>query len=236
MMKNVIALTLVALLAACAAPLTPPTGPVPTTVAAADVKVGEFWEYAVRDAYTGLPFGILRYQVVHSDPQHVAVEVRRNSALVDTYIYSPGWNPREMPITNVQRLKFQTPLPAFPFPLEPGKTWNNVVKALDPNNGRTYNVHVQGKVLGWDHVRVPAGEFDALKIRRYVFAGNAESFKSQEEIIQYEWYAPSVRRVVKEEGTSRHTDYSRSEGHGAEGMPLVVRGDWLIADLVGYSR
>lgn len=235
-MKSLLALLVTAALVACAAPLTPPTGPVPASVTAAPVKVGDFWEYSVRDAYTGLPFGMYRYDVVHSDAQNVAVEVRRNGQLVDTYVYSPGWNPSEMPITNVQRLKFQTPFPAFPFPLEPGKTWSSVVKALDPQNGRTYNVHVLGKVIGWDHVRVPAGEFDALKVRRYVYAGNAVSFRSQEEIIQYDWYAPSVRRVVKEEGTSKHTDYSRSEGMGAEGMPLVVRGDWLIGDLVAYSR
>lgn len=236
MTRHLVALSLALLVASCAARLVPPTGPVPATVSAADVKVGEYWEYAVRDAYTGLPFGTFRYDVVHTDPQHVAVEVRRDGALVDTYVYSPGWNPREMPIPNVQRLKFQAPLPAYPFPLQPGKSWNTVVKALDPRSGRTFNVHVLGRVVGWEHVRVPAGDFDALKIRRYVYAGNADSFRSQEEIIQYDWYAPSVRRVVREESTSKHTDFSRSEGYGAEGLPLTVRGDWLVADLVAYSR
>lgn len=222
----------------CAAPTLPPKGPVPSSVAAPQVKVGDFWEYAVRDAYTQLPFGTYRYEVTRVDGQGVAVDVKRNGALIDTFFYAPDWNPREMPLRNVQRLRFQTPFPAYPYPLEPGKTWHTVVKAFDPANGKTYNVHVQGKVMGWERVNVPAGEFDALRVRRYIFAGNAEWFQSQEEIIEHDWYVPSVGRSVREEGKSQHVDHSRSEGGAGDGggMPMIVRGDWLIADLVRFSR
>ena len=63
-------------------------------------------------------------------------------------------------------------------------------------------------------------------------------FNTQEEIIQYDWYAPSVRRVVRTEDRSQHIDNSRSEGmgDGGGGMPMIVRGDWLIADLVSFSQ
>ena len=145
--------------------------------------------------------------------QGVAVDVKHDGRLIDAFFYAPGWNPREMPLTNVQRFRYGgAPFPAYAYPLEPGKSWYTIVDALDPATGRTHRVHVQGKVIGWERIRVPAGEFDVLRVRRFVFADNAEFFKTQEEIIQTDWYAPSVRRVVREEGTSRHVDRSRSDG------------------------
>ena len=47
-----------------------------------------------------------------------------------------------------------------------------MVRATDLATGKTYRVHVQARVTGWERVRVPAGEFDALRVQRYVYAGN----------------------------------------------------------------
>jgi hypothetical protein len=236
MIRRLVTLVVLAWLSACAAPVAPPSGPVPPSVSAAEVKVGDYWEYSVRDGYTRLPRGTYRYEVTRSDASGVAVDVKHEGRLIDAFFYAPGWNPREMPLTNVQRFRYSgQPFPAYPYPLEPGKSWYTIVDALDPATGRTHRVHVQGKVIGWERIRVPAGEFDVLRVRRFVYADNAVFFQSQEEIIQTDWYAPSVRRVVREEGTSSHVDRSRSDGGGEDGHPLLVKGDWLIAELVGYS-
>jgi hypothetical protein len=68
---------------------------------------------------------------------------------------------------------------------------------------------------------------------RHVFAGNAEFFNSQEDIVETEWYAPAVGHAVVSTGNSSHIDTSR--GGGGRGKPLVVRGEWLVAELVRYS-
>ena len=236
MIRILVTVVILAWLSACATPAAPPLGPVPSSVNAPQVQVGDYWEYGVRDGYTRIPRGTYRYEVTRSDAAGVAVDVKHEGRLIDAFFYAPGWNPREMPLTNVQRFRYGgEPFPAYVFPLAPGKTWYTIVNALDPATGRIHRQHVQAKVIGWERVRVPAGEFDALRVRRFVFADNAEFFKTQEEIIQTDWYVPSVRRVVREEGTSRHVDRSRSDGHGDDGMPLVVKGDWLIGELLGYS-
>jgi hypothetical protein len=80
---------------------------------------------------------------------------------------------------------------------------------------------------------VPAGEFDALEVKRYVYAGNAEFFTLQEEIVQTDWYSPELGYVIASEANSSHIDTSRSGG--ARGRPLRVRGDWLIAELVRHG-
>lgn len=95
-------------------------------------------------------------------------------------------------------------------------------------------MHVHASVGGWRRIKVPAGEFDALEVRRTIYAGNAEFFNSQEEILETDWYAPSVRNFVVSEGTSSHVDTSRSGG-GRDDPPLRVRGDWLVAELVRFS-
>jgi hypothetical protein len=220
------------LLAACAS--APPYFPqnASGSIPPVEVRIGDFWEYAVRDGYTGLPRGLYRYEVSRTDPESITVDVSRDGQRVDAFVYGPGWNAREMPLTNLQRFRYDPPFTAYAYPLESGKHWHTVVRATDPATRKTYRVHIQGTVIGWERVRAPAGEFDTLRVQRSVFAGNAEFFNSQEEIMQTDWYAPAVRQVVRSEASSSHIDGSRS---GGGRKPLLVRGDWLIAELVRYS-
>jgi hypothetical protein len=197
------------------------------------VRAGQFWEYAVRDGYTGIPRGLYRYTVARVDGDRIVVDVTHDDARIDTHIYAPGWNGIEHPLTNLQRFRYDPPFPAFDFPLYVGKKWRRIVRATDPVTGKTYRVHVYASVGAWRRIKVPAGEFDALRVRRYVYAGNAEFFQLQEEITQTDWYAPSVGFVAVTEGSSSHIDTSRSGG--GRGRPLRVRGDWLIGELARYS-
>ena len=221
------------LLGACS---TPPESAPPEGVSALpppNVREGQYWEYAVRDAYTGLPRGLVRHTLAVSEPDRVVVDVTRDGQRIDTYIYAGGWNPIEQPLTNLQRFRYDPPFPAYDFPLYAGKAWRRVVRATDAVTGRSYNVHVHARVGGLRRIRVPAGEYEALQVRRYVYAGNAEFFRLQEEIVQNDWYAPAIGNAIVSEGSSSHIDTSRSGG--GRGRPLRVRGDWLIEELVGHS-
>ena len=230
-------LFVLAALASCATPMdsTPQmsAGPAPS---APEVKAGDYWDYSVRDGWTGLPRGIYRYEVVRADPGGVVVQLSNDGKPLDTLVYAPGWNGREMPLTNTQRFRYDPTYTAYDYPLEPGKRWRRVLRSTDVATGRTYNTHVSGRVIGWERVRVPAGEFDALKIERSVFAGNMEGYRSQEEITEIDWYVPSVRRAVRTSANSQHFDNSKGGGDGGGEYPLRIRGDYLIAELVGYSR
>ncbi|MGZ5233023.1 MAG: hypothetical protein ACXWC3_23630, partial [Burkholderiales bacterium] len=165
------------LIAACvtAPEVSPP--PDKATVPEPQLKAGQFWEYAVHDGYTGLPRGIYRYTVARVDTSRIVVDVLHDGVHVDAYVYAPGWNPIDQPLTNLQRFVYDPPFPAFEFPLYSGKTWRRIVRATDPTTGRSYSVHVHARVGGWRRIRVPAGEFDAIQVVRYVYAGNAEFFR-----------------------------------------------------------
>jgi hypothetical protein len=218
----------------CAAP--EPQGPPPgaATAPAPAVKQGAYWEYAVRDAYTGIPRGLYRYTVSRADADRVVVEVTRDGERIDTRLYTPDWRGLEHPLRNLQRLRYAPPYPAYVFPLYPGRSWRSVVSATDPETGKSYRTHVRATVGAWRRIKVPAGEYDALEVRRQVYAGNAEFFRLQDEIVETDWYAPAIGQAVASEGTSSHIDTSRGGG-GRNDPPLRVRGEALIAELVRHS-
>jgi len=235
-MMRITTLALVSLLAACATePSYVPTG-VPAQVAPAQVKVGDYWEYAVRDGYTGIGRGLQRYEVSAVDTNRVTVDVTHDGQRVDALVYAAGWNGLELPLTNLQRFNYTPAFPAYVYPLEPGKRWYTVVNATDPVTRKTYRVHTQGRIVGWERIRVPAGEFDALRIQRYVFAGNQDSFKTQESIAETDWYVPALRRAARTQASSEHFDTSMGGGDEGGEYPQRIQGDYLIAELVRYSR
>ena len=236
MMRLAILLAFVSLAAGCASDSGYVPKDAPAAVAPAQVKVGDFWEYAVRDAYTGFDRGLYRYEVSHVDANRVVVDVTRDGQRVDSLVYAAGWNGLEHPLTNLQRFRYEPAFPAYAYPLQPGKSWYTVVNATDPVTRQTYRVHTQGKVVGWERIRVPAGEFDALKVQRYVFAGNSDARRTQESIAETDWYVPALRRAARTQASSEHFDNSQGGGDDGGEYPLRIRGDWLIAELVRYSR
>ena len=236
MIRLLVVLSALMMVTGCAAPPLQVPKDAPGSVTAPQAKVGDYWEYAVRDGYTGIPRGIYRYEVSAVEADRITVAVTHEDKLLDTLIYAAGWNGRELPLTNLQRFRYDPPYIAYPYPLEPGKTWKRVLSSTDVATGKRYRTHILGKVVGWERITVPAGEFDALKIQREVFAGNMEGSRTQEEIQETEWYVPGVRRAVRTHTSSQHFDSSRGGGNGGGEYPLRIRGDWLIAELVGYSR
>jgi hypothetical protein len=236
MTRLLVCLATLVFTAGCAAPLSYVPKDAAASLSAPQVRTGDYWEYAVRDGYTKLPRGNYRYEVTRADENGVVVQLTHEGLLMDTLVYAPGWNGRELPLTNTQRFRYDPTYTAYAYPLEPGKSWRSVVRSTDVATGRSYNTHVLGKVLGWERVSVPAGEFDALKIERSVFAGNMEGSNTQEEIRETDWYAPSVRRSVRTHTSSQHFDTSRGGGNGGGEYPLRVRGDNLVSELVSYSR
>jgi len=236
-MRNPVSLAIL-LIAGCAAPLpqNPPAG-LGAQVEAPLVTAGASWTYRAHDGYTKLDRGTYRETLVAADAQVLTMEVSHGGAAAQTQRYTRDWNWIEKPLTNLQSFRFDPPFPALPFPLEAGKQWRARVRATDPATGRVNTVLVHGDVLGWERVRVPAGEFDTIKVRRIVYAGNAEFFREEENIFEYDWYAPALGRVVKRSTSSEHVDRSLSCGDGHVSLNCQrVRGDWIVSELASFER
>ncbi len=235
---------LLLLTAACATPLsqTPPAG-VPAEVSQPQVKVGDTWRYAVRDGFTSLPREPVEYRVTDLQGDTMTVEVRTRDQ-VSTELYTRSGNWLRRPATNMQVFTYSPAYEALAFPLVPGKTWKSRSIATDPADGRSFPVMLSATVLGWERIRVPAGEFDALKVRRHVFLDYWRSkVKGQSIIEENEWYAPTLGKIAKREATSRYVDGRfalANEGivltrdRGNDG-PRYIQDDWLIYELMSYA-
>ena len=85
-----------------------------------------------------------------------------------------------------------------------------------------------GKVIGTERIRVPAGEFDTIRVRRTVYPGDHAFMLSETYVMETDWYAPALGRVVRTERDSRFLDMQSCSGFAR----CEARGDWDIYELV----
>jgi len=234
--------------AACAACTTvPPAGtPLQSTASATApaVALGDTWTYRVRDGFTGLERVSQLYRVTEAGKDRIGVSVSHgNGAIEELHVYDREWNWLKRPATNLQSFDYNPSYQAFAFPLAPGKRWHERLVATDPRDGRRFPVWLDGKVVGWERIKVPAGEFDAIRVERVVYVNYWEhAVRGHSEIIEQEWYAPAVKQVVRRETSGKYMrhlaggggPFLRARDRSDGGGPRMVLDDWLIAELVSY--
>lgn len=81
------------------------------------------------------------------------------------------------------------------FPLSVGKSWSSLYQTTVPS-GAKLRAEMQVKVESWEKVKVPAGEFDAFRLRGTGW-NNGVSFTGSLRMEQTLWYAPSIGRMVR---------------------------------------
>jgi hypothetical protein len=236
------------LVASCATNLssTPPAG-MAAEVSAPELRIGSTWRYAVSDGFTRLARGTVEYRIRAVEGSVVTVDVR-NGTQESTELYTRDGNWLRRPATNMQVFSYNPPYRAFDFPLVAGKRWESRATATDPADGRSFPVAVNGRVLGWERIKVPAGEFDTLKVRRMVYLDYfRQGDRGQSVIRETDWYAPALNQVVRRETTSQYLKLARLErspflrvsdgdDHSDDGgVPRYEQDEWLVYELVEYS-
>jgi hypothetical protein len=201
---------------------------------AAPPAAGDAYVYQLVNGYSKEVRGQLTYSVDKTDSSGITVSVTPDrpsagAARTETYTTEGNWlaQPVESHGWKVDYV-FSTAYPAYVFPLDAGKSWSTRVSATVPGEGRPRSVRVDGKVLGTERIRVPAGEFDAIKVRRLVYPGDPNYLQTETQIVEIDWYAPALGRPVRTERRSRWEEPSRC---GLSG-PCVFNGDWEVYELV----
>lgn len=203
-----------------------------TVPASAAPAVGDTYVYVEVNAYNNEVIGRIRERVEKVEPDRVTVSIEPDSAaagLARTEVLTRDGNWLQHPVVSRdQRLEyhFAAPYPAYVFPLDPGKTWSRRVEAKVPGDARSRSVRVDGEVLGTERIRVPAGEFDTVRIRRAVYPGDADGTLSETTITEYEWYAPALGRAVRATRESMYLNTSASSSG------QVHRGEKLRYELI----
>lgn len=168
-------------------------------------KIGQEWVYTVRNVFNQAIVDTVTEQVVSVDKE---VHIERNSLKLGRLpdeiqtpwgyvLQDPHWNPPQ---------KFFTPLPLWPEQISKG--WNGHYKTRYsvvgyPDFDFYWGLNIE--VLGWEKVRVPAGEFVSIKYRNDIpyFTSN-DVFRvaniRQEDV----WFSPEIGRWVIRRGYGRY--------------------------------
>lgn len=193
--------------------------------------VGDRWDYRELNGYSHEQQADIRYMVYQVDPPRLNVEVdgKPLSALRSGQIeeYAAPWAVSRDTIYDCDN-RYDAPLPLLPARLEPGarESWQSMV-TTDPKE-RPRRWHVQIDALGYERVIVPAGDFEALRVRRLIKFEHPDFFRTQSARTEHLWYAPEVRRWVKREWHGEYLPKLRSRH-----PPL--REDWIVWELTGFT-
>ncbi|HEV7822202.1 MAG TPA: hypothetical protein VGO84_13560 [Burkholderiales bacterium] len=244
-MRRLLLSCLMLLAAGC---ITSVSGPYVTPIAIAPVnppalpRTGDRLIYLVRNGYNGEPVGQLDYRMDSAERDHYVAAVTASpgfAAPSRTELYRSDGNWVHHALTNHNQLveyEFNPPYPAYVFPLEARRTWSQRVNARNPATGRVASVRVDGEVLGAERIVTSAGEFDAVKIVRRIYAGDFDGFLTETQITETEWYAPELGRAVRLDRNSEWYDSSRSPGGATAWFNRGLRlyGDWHVFELTSW--
>lgn len=105
-------------------------------------------------------------------------------------------------------ISFSPPLKYFDFPLTVGKKWTAASVETAQKTGRKRYFTIHGTIEGWEKVKVPAGEFDALKIILKTDIKDGDTVSTGTDI---SWYVPSLHRSVRTELIGRDAASGKEE-------------------------
>jgi hypothetical protein len=203
---------------------------------AAPPVAGDTFVYRIVNGYNKETQGQVSYRADKAEADRIVMSVTTErigaAQSTTTAIFTPDGKWLRHPVINRDQpveYEFTQAYPAYEFPLEPGKKWSTRVDAKNAATGKLNSVRVDAKVSGTERIRVPAGEFDTVKIIRTVYAGDAETPKQETTINEVEWYAPSLGRSVRLASNSGYVDSSLFYQYA------YVKGDWNIFELVSAS-
>lgn len=183
--------------------------------------VGDSWTYQYTDVWKGVKGNTNRMEVTAVDENGIHVDVKRaaSGALISTQLFSPQMNPVDR-----GAMHFAPSFARYAFPLAPGKEWNSDVTGNNPKQGKNWRYQIKGKVLDWEKVKVPAGEFDALKIVVEATYSAQDTFtkNGSGQLTETVWFVPELNNFVK-------LDYRDTDWQGR----IYNRDSW---ELTSYVR
>jgi len=201
----------------------PPVKAPMASVAAPQLKGGERWVYDQIDPYNHTKVRTLTYTVQAREGGFDLI--RRSDRAGDPVQSERIVAPWRISTQNSgsKRRSFDPGLTYIAFPLEPGRRWKEAVHVTDERGKkRTWSVSV--RAIRWEQVKVPAGEFAALHVERWMSLGDADESWGNTSVSDDFWYAPEIKRWVRRE--------RRSERIERTTVPRVDK-DWVVWELAG---
>jgi hypothetical protein len=212
-------------LAIAAIALTAASGAAP-----AQIKPGDSWTFEARNGYNKKVLTTYRVDVTGVSASGTEVSVAdARTGTVSQEKFTSRWDPIAADRMTGEFYEFTPGSPNYPDRLEPGVKWHGATIGRDPATGRPVKMTSYWTVIGPEHVHVPAGDFDAIKISRSTVLDDADFWRLDTHVVDYEWYVPALGRAVKRD---MHSSFLESTGR----HPVEHAGDWTIVELTAYQQ
>jgi len=202
-------------------------------------KPGMTWTYQQREDITGRAVGAVRVDIIAVATDRVTanftteggptVSERWDAAGNWEQVGTRGWPWLARLGGKSKRVEFVPALALYRFPLQPGASWVETVRAVDPDSGRKTEVKLFAKALKWEEVNVPAGKFMALKVRRIFTPEDFDELRSRTTVTLLDWYSPQVVASVRSIWDWEHQDYRRPPGD------QLAKGVRTLWELTAYT-
>jgi len=224
-------------LAGCATASGPP-GPV-VQLEHPQVRVGDRWVYREINGYNGLALADVEVSVTSLSPLTCNVRRTRSDTAVGAIAradavqverYAEPWAVELEPTYDLT-MDFADPMPILPDSLRIGESQTRKTSYVVEGYSGRYRWMQRLKVVGTDRIATPAGNFNALNVRRTIWFDYPDVFRFNSSRVDSIWYAPEVNRWVRREWTG---DYMHENSLGKLGGARR-REDWVRWELVSYA-
>jgi hypothetical protein len=164
-----------------------------------DIRVGDWWQYEIIDNWTNTVTD--EFLLVVVDVSNGRIRLSRSSK--DGLSY--GEKTLELNTTiNARNGTSYTPHEGtYSFPLFEGKKW--VAEATMKSPQYEGNYKLDSVVAGWERIKVPAGEFNSLKVIQKGLYVAIEPYTGSGSLTKVSWYASECLCTVLSNYESRHS-------------------------------
>jgi hypothetical protein len=150
------------------------------------ISVGDKWKFERRDARNSATEGDFANEVL--SVENGLITGSENAA---KFIWTPDLNVVESSIFVITG-EFK----ALSFPLSIGKQWDFKYSTVSKVTGRKGRWQYDAKVVSVEVIKVPAGEFETVKIEYKGFFNN-DSGGGNGTLKMTNWYSPKAKTIVK---------------------------------------
>lgn len=192
------------------ASLTPPAvATVSQALSAALPKAGDTWTYRYLDGWKALPESRLTYRILSVTDKEIQQAFLLDSRYVDEQAFTAETRLLERDLfKDHPMVEFSPYLLGFGT-IEEGKSFEKIAFTTVAASAASYHPwQLKARVLGHERVTVPAGTFDAVKVlvvgqRASAMSGWTQG-REPVKTLHTVWYAPEVKRVVKQASISEN--------------------------------
>ena len=196
-------------------------------------RVGDWWIYTARDGFRAPVTWDETHEVTAIDAQGITVRITQKGPTVDNVRTEQWLAPGIVSVGALfdnETRRFKTPLTRYQFPLTGGERWNQRLDNFNETTQQAGQITRFAQVGGWEKAQVPAGEFDAIRLR-VIMRLDDETFWRHATECNYEiWWSPAAGASVREVKSAQYLEKGDSRD------AVAIRSQNALLELASFRR